>query len=127
VTEVTLETLAVQVHLEGLEKLDQQDLLAQVVQEEKLVILEIEVLLDRRDQRVLKVNKDLLVKLDPKESEDLLVTKEQLVLLDHLVPLGPLDPLVKQDPLVPKERKDVRASLELLAHLVSQEIEETLA
>lgn len=126
-TEVTLETLAVQVHLEGLEKLDQQDLLAQVVQEEKLVILEIEVLLDRRDQRVLKVNKDLLVKLDPKESEDLLVTKEQLVLLDHLVPLGPLDPLVKQDPLVPKERKDVRASLELLAHLVSQEIEETLA
>lgn len=124
---MTLETLAVQVHLEGLEKLDQQDLLAQVVQEEKLVILEIEVLLDRRDQRVLKVNKDLLVKLDPKESEDLLVTKEQLVLLDHLVPLGPLDPLVKQDPLVPKERKDVRASLELLAHLVSQEIEETLA
>jgi len=122
-----LETMVVQVHLEGLEKWVLQDLLAQVVHEGKLVILETEVLLGRRDQKELKGSKDLLAKLDLKESEDLLVTKEQLVLLDHLDQLGPLDPQVKQDPLAQGERKDVRESLELLAHLVNLEIEETLA
>lgn len=126
-TGVILETLAVQVHLEGLEKSDQQDLPAQVVQEGKLVIQEIEVLLDRREQKELKGNKDLLAKQDLKESEVLLVTKGPLVPLDPLVQLGPLDPLVKQGPLVHRERKDARESQELLAHLVNLGIEATLA